>query len=78
MDEFSAVAPLIAQRAHQRSASLDSRRRFPGMGAGRRGDDRLRGPFSVRLHEIGYNGPVTLEPHMDCSAEATRRCKQDG
>jgi sugar phosphate isomerase/epimerase len=28
------------------------------------------------LHEIGYEGPVSLEPHMDSSAEATGRCKE--
>jgi sugar phosphate isomerase/epimerase len=27
------------------------------------------------LQAIGYRGPISLEPHMDCSAEATRRCK---
>ena len=28
------------------------------------------------LQGIGYTGPVSLEPHMDFSAEATRRCKK--
>jgi hypothetical protein len=25
---------------------------------------------------MGYEGPVSLEPHMDFSADATRRCKE--
>jgi sugar phosphate isomerase/epimerase len=29
-----------------------------------------------RLRQIGYTGPVSLEPHMDSSVEATRRCMQ--
>jgi len=28
------------------------------------------------LRRIGYQGPISLEPHMDFSAEATRRCKE--
>jgi sugar phosphate isomerase/epimerase len=28
------------------------------------------------LRRIGYTGPVSLEPHMDFSVEATRRCKE--
>ncbi|MBS1855841.1 MAG: sugar phosphate isomerase/epimerase [Acidobacteria bacterium] len=28
------------------------------------------------LRGIGYEGPVSLEPHMDFSLEATRRCKE--
>jgi sugar phosphate isomerase/epimerase len=28
------------------------------------------------LHRIGYRGPISLEPHMDFSVEATRRCKE--
>ena len=28
------------------------------------------------LRAIGYDGPVSLEPHMDGSAETTRRCKE--
>jgi sugar phosphate isomerase/epimerase len=28
------------------------------------------------LRGIGYKGPVSLEPHMDFSVEATRRCKE--
>ncbi len=28
------------------------------------------------LAQLHYNGPVSLEPHMDFSAEATRRCKE--
>lgn len=28
------------------------------------------------LHQIGYRGPISIEPHMDCSAEATRRCHE--
>ena len=27
------------------------------------------------LRGIGYAGPISLEPHMDASVEATRRCK---
>jgi sugar phosphate isomerase/epimerase len=28
------------------------------------------------LWRFGYQGPVSLEPHMDFSVEATRRCKE--
>jgi sugar phosphate isomerase/epimerase len=27
-----------------------------------------------KLQDMGYNGPVSLEPHMDFSLDATRRC----
>ena len=28
------------------------------------------------LKSIGYRGPISLEPHMDFSADAARRCKE--
>ena len=34
-----------------------------------------RAHFS-ELKRIGFNGPMTLEPHMDSSVEAARRCKE--
>ena len=27
------------------------------------------------LQQAGYTGPVSLEPHMDCTLESTRRCR---
>jgi len=31
--------------------------------------------FFASLREMGYAGPISLEPHMDFTAESTRRCK---
>ena len=28
------------------------------------------------LRQIGYSGPISLEPHMDFTIESTRRCKE--
>ena len=33
------------------------------------------GRHFAALQQAGYNGPISLEPHMDGSAETIRRCR---
>ena len=74
LDEFEAVAPVDRQRAYQGSASADAGAGFPEWVPAGEGMIDYAAHFRA-LRGIGYEGPVSLEPHMDCSAEATRRCK---
>jgi sugar phosphate isomerase/epimerase len=74
LDEFAVVAPWIAN-VHVK----DIRRRagqeaYPTWVPAGEGMIDYAAHFRG-LHEIGYAGSVSLEPHMDLSADATRRCK---
>jgi sugar phosphate isomerase/epimerase len=73
--EFAAVAPWIANVHVKDLRPLTRGAAFPEwVPAGEGMID-----YAAHLHalrEIGYTGPVSLEPHMDSSAEATRRCKE--
>ena len=75
LDEFSAVAPLIANVHIKDLRPLTRGAAFPEWVPAGEGMIDYAAHFQA-LHEIGYHGPVSLEPHMDCSAEATRRCKE--
>jgi len=75
LDEFTAVAPLIANVHIKDLRPLTRGAGFPEWVPA--GEGMIDYPAHFRaLHKIGYEGPVSLEPHMDCSAEATRRCKE--
>ncbi|HMX28976.1 MAG TPA: sugar phosphate isomerase/epimerase, partial [Blastocatellia bacterium] len=74
MDEFALIAPFIAN-VHVKD-QLDAPRGsglptwvVPGEGLI---DYR---PHFAALKQIGYAGPVSLEPHMDGSLETIRACK---
>ena len=75
LDEFDAVAPLIANVHIKDLRPLTRGAGFPEWVPAGEGMIDYAAHFRA-LHEIGYEGPVSLEPHMDCSAEATRRCKE--
>ena len=72
IDEFDAVAPWIANVHIKDYPPAD-----PATPSGcrpARASSITRAHFRA-LQRIGYQGPISLEPHMDCSAEATRACK---
>ncbi|MEP7269957.1 MAG: sugar phosphate isomerase/epimerase family protein [Acidobacteriota bacterium] len=75
IDEFDLVAPLIGN-VHvkdQLAAPIGSGRpTWVVPGEGMMG---YRAHFAA-LQQIGYNGPISLEPHMDGSLETIRKCKQ--
>jgi L-ribulose-5-phosphate 3-epimerase len=75
LDEFSVIAPLIANVHIKDLHPLTRGAGFPEWVPAGEGMIDYAAHFRA-LHEIGYNGPVSLEPHMDCSPEATRRCKE--
>jgi sugar phosphate isomerase/epimerase len=74
LDEFDVVAPLIGN-VHvkdQLEAPIGSGRPtwvVPGEGM-----MDYRAHFAA-LQRIGYDGPISLEPHMDGSLETIRKCK---
>ena len=74
LDEFDVVAPLIGN-VHvkdQLEAPIGSGRPtwvVPGEGM-----MDYRAHFAA-LQRIGYEGPISLEPHMDGSLETIRKCK---
>jgi sugar phosphate isomerase/epimerase len=74
LDEFSVVAPLIANVHIKDLRPLTGVAGLPEWVPAGEGMIDYAAHFRA-LHAIGYEGPVSLEPHMDCSAEATRRCK---
>ena len=75
LDEFDLLAPLI-RNVHvkdQLEAPIGSGRPtwvVPGEGM-----MDYRAHFDA-LQRIGYDGPISLEPHMDGSLETIRKCKQ--
>jgi L-ribulose-5-phosphate 3-epimerase len=73
LDEFPAVAPYIANVHIKDLRPLTRGAGFPEWVPAGEGMIDYLAHFR-RLREIGYRGPVSLEPHMDGSAEATRRC----
>ena len=68
IDEFDLVAPLIA------NVHVKDYRPGPTWLPAGEGIIDYRAHFRA-LQRIGYQGPVSLEPHMDGSAETTRACK---
>jgi L-ribulose-5-phosphate 3-epimerase len=73
-DEFAAVSPWIANAHVKDLRPLARGAGFPEWVPAGEGMIDYAAHFRA-LRETGYEGPVSLEPHMDCSAEATRRCK---
>ena len=73
--EFDAAAPLIANVHVKDLRPLEHGPEKPEWVAAGEGMIDWRAHFQ-RLRETGYEGPVSLEPHiMDGSAETIRRCK---
>jgi sugar phosphate isomerase/epimerase len=70
LHEFQAAAPWIAN-VHIKDLRLPGPRWLP---AGE-GIIDYRAHFQ-ELRRIQYQGPVSLEPHMDGSADTIRRCKE--
>jgi sugar phosphate isomerase/epimerase len=75
LDEFPIVAPWIANVHVKDIRPLVRGAGFPEWVPAGEGMIDFAAHFRA-LRERGYEGPVSLEPHMDCSLEATRRCKE--
>jgi L-ribulose-5-phosphate 3-epimerase len=75
LDEFAVVAPFIANVHIKDLRPLTRGAGFPEWVPAGEGMIDYAAHFRA-LREIGYDGPVSLEPHMDSSAEATQRCKE--
>ena len=75
LDEFAVVAPWIANVHIKDLRPLTRGAGFPEWVPAGEGMIDYAAHFRA-LRGIGYEGPVSLEPHMDSSAEATRRCKE--
>jgi sugar phosphate isomerase/epimerase len=75
LDEFAVVAPWIANVHIKDLHPLTRGSGFPEWVPAGEGMIDYAAHFRA-LRGIGYEGPVSLEPHMDCSADATRRCKE--
>ena len=75
VDEFAVVAQWIANVHIKDLRPLARGAGFPEWVPAGEGMIDYAAHFRA-LRGIGYEGPVSLEPHMDSSAEATRRCKE--
>jgi L-ribulose-5-phosphate 3-epimerase len=75
LDEFAVVAQWIANVHIKDLRPLTRGAGFPEWVPAGEGMIDYAAHFRA-LRGIGYEGPVSLEPHMDFSAEATRRCKE--
>ncbi|MCX6628015.1 MAG: sugar phosphate isomerase/epimerase [Candidatus Solibacter sp.] len=75
LDEFAVVAPWIANVHIKDLCPLTRGAGFPEWVPAGEGMIDYAAHFRA-LRGIGYDGPISLEPHMDFSAEATRRCKE--
>jgi len=75
LDEFAAVAPWIANVHIKDLRPLTRGAGFPEWVPAGEGMIDYAAHFRA-LRGGGYERPVSLEPHMDFSAEATRRCKE--
>jgi sugar phosphate isomerase/epimerase len=73
--EFDAAAPLIANVHVKDLRPLERGPGCPEWVPAGEGMIDYRAHFAA-LRRIGYAGPISLEPHMDGSREAIRRCKQ--
>ena len=74
LDEFEVVAPWIANVHIKDLRPLVRGAGFPEWVPAGEGMIDYAAHFRA-LRGIGYEGPVSLEPHMDSTVEATRRCK---
>jgi sugar phosphate isomerase/epimerase len=75
LDEFAVVAPWIANVHVKDIRKKAGQEAYPTWVPAGEGLIDYAAHFRG-LHEIGYAGPVSLEPHMDSSADTTRRCKE--
>lgn len=75
LDEFPAIAHLIANVHIKDIRPLTRGAGFPEWVPAGEGMIDYAAHFRA-LREMGYDGPITLEPHMDFSSDATRRCKE--
>ena len=75
LDEFEAVAPYVANVHVKDLRPLVRGAGFPEWVPAGEGMIDYRAHFAV-LRQMGYEGPVSLEPHMDGTAEATARCRE--
>ena len=75
LDEFGVVAPWIANVHVKDLRPLARGAGFPEWVPAGEGMIDYAAHFRA-LQAMGYEGPVSLEPHMDFSADATRRCKE--
>lgn len=75
LDEFAVVAPWVANVHIKDLRPLTRGAGFPEWVPAGEGMIDYAAHFRA-LRGIGYEGPVSLEPHMDFSADATRRCKE--
>jgi sugar phosphate isomerase/epimerase len=71
-DEFEIVAPYIANVHIKDIRPVTGAPEWVPAGEGL---IDYRKHFEA-LRAIGYSGPISLEPHMDFTAESTRRCKE--
>jgi sugar phosphate isomerase/epimerase len=74
LDEFEAAAPWVANVHVKDLRPLDHGAGHPEWVPAGEGMIDYRAHFAA-LEGIGYQGPVSLEPHMDGSPETIRRCK---
>jgi len=72
LDEFEAAAPWIANVHVKDLKPLVGKPEWVPAGEGM---IDYAAHFAA-LRRAGYDGPVSLEPHMDGSAETVRRCKE--
>jgi sugar phosphate isomerase/epimerase len=75
LDEFPLAAPWIANVHVKDLRPLTRGAGFPEWVPAGEGMIDYAAHFRA-LQTMGYHGPVSLEPHMDFSAEAARRCKE--
>lgn len=75
LDEFAIVAPLIANVHVKDIRKRAGQEAYPTWVPAGEGIIDYAAHFRA-LKEMGYKGPVSLEPHMDFSVDATRRCKE--
>jgi sugar phosphate isomerase/epimerase len=74
LDEFAALSPWIANVHVKDLRPLTRGPGFPEWVPAGQGMIDYAAHFRA-LRKSGYQGPISLEPHMDFSADATRRCK---
>jgi sugar phosphate isomerase/epimerase len=74
IDELPEIAPLVANVHVKDIRRLTRGAAYPQWVPAGEGMIDYAAHFR-HLRELGYTGPVSLEPHMDSTMESTRRCK---
>jgi sugar phosphate isomerase/epimerase len=75
LDELAGVAPYIVNMHIKDVLAAPRGSGKPQFVPAGEGVIDYRAHFTA-LKRIGFDGPMTLEPHMDSSVEAARRCKE--